>query len=43
MPALHEQYRPTAWADVVGQDAAIRQLERVGRKGYGGRAYWLAG
>ena len=43
MPALHEQYRPTVWADVVGQDAAIRQLDRVGRKGYGGRAYWFAG
>lgn len=40
---LHEQYRPQAWTDVVGQEKAIRQIEILGRRGLGGRSYWISG
>lgn len=40
---LHEQYRPTKWADVVGQDKAIEQIESLRPRGLGGRAYFIAG
>jgi DNA polymerase-3 subunit gamma/tau len=40
---LHEQYRPKSWAEVVGQDRAIRQIETLKRRGLGGRAYWISG
>lgn len=43
MQPLHEQYRPQTWADVVGQDAALRQIEIVRRRGLSGRAYWISG
>ena len=37
---LFEQYRPKTWAEVVGQDAALRQIEAVRRRGLAGRAWW---
>jgi len=40
---LHEQYRPTAWKGVVGQDKAIETIERLRERGLGGRAYWVSG
>lgn len=40
---LHEQYRPQAWTEVVGQDAAVHKIETVAKRGYGGRAYWISG
>jgi len=40
---LCEQYRPTSWRDVVGQDKARRQIDRIRKRGLGGRAYWLTG
>lgn len=40
---LFEQYRPTRWEDVVGQDRAIRQLQVVARRGWAGRCYWISG
>jgi len=43
MASLTEQYRPRSWGDVVGQDKAVRQIQAVGRRGYGGRAYLLSG
>ena len=43
MQSLHEQYRPTAWQDVVGQDKIIRKVEAFRRRGLAGRAYWIAG
>ncbi len=43
MTALHEQYRPTAWTDVVGQDKALAKIRTVARRGLGGRAFWIAG
>jgi replication-associated recombination protein RarA len=42
--SLTERYRPTQWADVVGQDKALKSLELIrNRGGLAGRAYWLAG
>ena len=44
MKPLYEQYRPRTFADVLGQDRAIKQLETIGKRGgYAGRAYWIAG
>ena len=41
---LHEQYRPTKWEDVIGQEAAIASLARIkARTGFGGRAYLITG
>lgn len=44
MPALHEQYRPRNWSDVVGQAKTIATIERLrSRSGLAGRAYWISG
>lgn len=44
MKSLYEKYRPTDFAQVIGQDKAVKMLERIrDRGGFGGRAYWLAG
>ncbi len=43
MTQLHEQYRPTEWAEVVGQPKAIAAIERFRARGFGGLAFWLAG
>jgi DNA polymerase III gamma/tau subunit len=42
---LYEKYRPASFADVVGQDKVVRQLERLKQRNgtLGGRAYFLAG
>lgn len=40
---LHEQYRPKAFSDVVGQDKALAKLTRLGRRGMAGRAFWISG
>lgn len=40
---LHEKYRPLTWSEVLGQDKAIKALQAVGVRGWGGRAYWLSG
>src|SRR5262245_32236000 len=40
---LTEQYRPATWADVVGQDEAVEQVQTVLRRGWGGRAWWITG
>jgi DNA polymerase III gamma/tau subunit len=40
---LHEQYRPTAWADVIGQTKAVERIDRLRPRGLGGRAYWITG
>jgi replication-associated recombination protein RarA len=41
--ALFEQYRPQTLADVVGQAAAVRQVQTVVARGWGGRAWWITG
>ena len=40
---LHEQFRPQSWSDVVGQSKALARIERLRKRGLGGRAYWIAG
>lgn len=44
MKALTEKYRPRTFAEVIGQEKAIKTLELLrSRTGLGGRAYWLSG
>ncbi len=43
MKTLHEQYRPQAWSDVVGQDKAITRFRIVAKRGIGGRCFWITG
>src|SRR5262245_36857694 len=43
MRTLFEQYRPTRFEDVVGQDEAVAQIRAVLRRGWGGRAWWITG
>lgn len=40
---LHEKHRPATFAEVVGQDKAIKRLRTVANRGIGGRAYWISG
>jgi len=40
---LYEQYRPTTWQEVIGQDKIIGRLRRLRERGLTGRAYWLSG
>lgn len=41
---LYERYRPTEFAEVVGQDRAIKRLQLMrDSSGLAGRAYYLAG
>jgi replication-associated recombination protein RarA len=43
--SLFEQYRPATWAQVVGQDKALKQIDiiRKRRGTLGGQAYFLSG
>ena len=41
--ALFEAYRPTDLDGVVGQVAAVRQVQTVLKRGWGGRAWWITG
>ena len=43
MRPLYEEYRPRCWGDLIGQDKAVRQAKALGKRGYGGRAYWISG
>ena len=43
MKPLYEQYRPTSWEDVAGQDKAVQRIRTLARRGLGGRAYWITG
>jgi DNA polymerase-3 subunit gamma/tau len=40
---LTEAYRPSCWADVVGQEKTLATIDRLRQRGLGGRAYWLSG
>lgn len=40
---LAEQCRPTRFAEVVGQDKAVRVIQTLARRGLGGRAFWISG
>ncbi len=43
MTCLHEQYRPSTWTEVIGQDKAIAKISRLRARGLAGRAFWLSG
>ena len=43
MTQLYEQYRPKTFDDVIGQEKAIGKLERLAKRGLGGRVYWITG
>lgn len=43
MQRLFEQYRPTSWADLIGQDKVEREVSILRRRGLMGRAYLLTG
>jgi len=43
MQPLHEQYRPTTWTDVVGQDKAVNTIHALAKRGLSGRAFWITG
>lgn len=43
MPSLFTAYRPATLAEVVGQEQAVRQVQRVLARGWGGRAFWITG
>lgn len=41
---LAEQYRPKVWADVAGQDAAVKAIRTVlDSRGWGARSWWITG
>jgi DNA polymerase III gamma/tau subunit len=43
MEKLHEEARPTTWAEVVGQDKVLAKIDMVRKRGLGGRAFWISG
>lgn len=43
MCSLTEQYRPSTWGDVCGQDELIATINALRARGLGGRAYVLTG
>ena len=40
---LYEIYRPQTFAEVVGQDAAVRKIKFLLRRRCGNRAWWISG
>ena len=40
---LCEQYRPSTWSDVIGQEKALAKLDALRRRGLAGRSYWITG
>lgn len=40
---LHEQYRPTTWAEIVSQDKVLARVGKLRKRGLAGRSYWIAG
>ena len=40
---LCEQYRPRSWTEVVGQPKAVATIDRLRKRGLGGRAFWISG
>ena len=43
MTQLYEQYRPKTFGDVIGQEKTIGKLQRLAKRGLGGRVYWITG
>ncbi len=40
---LAEKYRPRQWSDVIAQPKAVKMLQRLSERGFGGRAFWITG
>lgn len=40
---LYEKYRPKDFDRVLGQPKAVRKIQTVLKRGWGGRAFWLSG
>ena len=40
---LTEKYRPSCWSEVVAQPKAVAMLQRLSKRGFGGRALWVTG
>lgn len=40
---LFEKYRPKSFDDVLGQDKAVKKIELLLARNWGGRAWWLSG
>jgi DNA polymerase III gamma/tau subunit len=40
---LFEKYRPVKFDEVLGQDKAIKKVELLLARGWGGRAWWISG
>jgi DNA polymerase III subunit gamma/tau len=43
MMQFTEKYRPSTWADVVGQDKIVGRIRQLAQRGLAGRAYWISG
>lgn len=42
-PPLYEKHRPRQFDEVLGQAKAIRKIQAVLQRGWGGRAFWISG
>ena len=40
---LHEQYRPSTWDEIIGQEKVLGIINRLRPRGLAGRAYFLSG
>ena len=43
MLSLYEQYRPSTFGDVTGQDKALKTIGVLRKRGLSGRVYWITG
>jgi DNA polymerase III gamma/tau subunit len=43
MKSLYEQFRPSTWNQLVGQDKLVKRLSLLRRRGLVGRVFWITG
>ena len=43
MKTLYEQFRPSDWDELVGQDKLVRRMTVLRRRGLIGRVFWITG
>lgn len=43
MPRLYEDYRPKSFEEVIGQDKAIAKIKTIGKRGFGGKSFFISG
>ena len=41
--SLYEKYRPSNWSQVIGQSNAMKEIRRIKKTGFGGKAFWISG